>query len=78
MATIPTKPQTNTKTSDKGTSTMTSDYPATGELASHPTGADNAVLLRGVLIYGEGDKQDVLVQDGVIACLLYTSDAADE
>ncbi|MGJ4092726.1 dihydroorotase [Corynebacterium macclintockiae] len=46
---------------------MTSDYPATGELASHPTGADNAVLLRGVLIYGEGDKQDVLVQDGVIA-----------
>lgn len=67
MVTIPTKAQTNTKTSDKGTSTMTSDYPATGELASHPTGADNAVLLRGVLIYGEGDKQDVLVQDGVIA-----------
>ena len=46
---------------------MTSDYPATGELASHPTGADTAVVLRGVLIYGEGDKQDVLVQDGVIA-----------
>lgn len=67
MATIPTKAQTNSKTSDKGTSTMTSDYPATGELASHPTGADNAVLLRGVLIYGEGEKQDVLVQDGVIA-----------
>lgn len=46
---------------------MTSEYPATGELASHPTGADKAVLLRGVLIYGEGDKQDVLIQDGVIS-----------
>ncbi|WP_408925685.1 dihydroorotase [Corynebacterium sp. YSMAA1_1_F7] len=46
---------------------MTSEYPATGELASQPTGADTAVVLRGVLIYGEGDKQDVLVQDGVIA-----------
>lgn len=46
---------------------MTSEYPATGELASHPTGADHAVLLRGVLLYGEGEKQDVLIQDGVIA-----------
>lgn len=46
---------------------MTSEYPATGELASLPTGADHAVLLRGVLLYGEGEKQDVLIQDGVIA-----------
>nr|WP_172457313.1 dihydroorotase [Corynebacterium jeikeium] len=47
--------------------TMTSEYPATGELAAHPTGAEHAVLLRGVLLYGEGEKQDVLIQDGVIA-----------
>ncbi|SQI21265.1 dihydroorotase [Corynebacterium jeikeium] len=46
---------------------MTSEYPATGELAAHPTGAEHAVLLRGVLLYGEGEKQDVLIQDGVIA-----------
>ncbi len=46
---------------------MTSEYPATGELAGHPTGAEHAVLLRGVLLYGEGEKQDVLIQDGVIA-----------
>ena len=46
---------------------MTSEYPATGELAGHPTGAENAVLLRGVLLYGEGEKQDVLIRDGVIA-----------
>ncbi|WP_293819083.1 dihydroorotase [uncultured Corynebacterium sp.] len=47
--------------------TMTSEYPATGELAGHPTGEENAVLLRGVLLYGEGEKQDVLIQDGLIA-----------
>lgn len=46
---------------------MTSEYPATGELAGHPTRAEHAVLLRGVLLYGEGEKQDVLIQDGVIA-----------
>ena len=46
---------------------MTSEYPATGELAAHPTGAEHAVLLRGVLLYGEGEKQDVLIQEGVIA-----------
>lgn len=46
---------------------MASEYPATGELAAHPTGAEHAVLLRGVLLYGEGEKQDVLIQDGVIA-----------
>lgn len=46
---------------------MTSEYPATGELAAHPTGAEHAVLLRGVLLYGEGEKQDVLIQDDVIA-----------
>ncbi|MDN6386393.1 MAG: amidohydrolase family protein, partial [Corynebacterium sp.] len=40
------------------------DYPATGVL--HPA-AEGAVLLRGVLPYGEGDPQDVLVRDGVIA-----------
>ncbi|WP_420099140.1 dihydroorotase [Corynebacterium sp.] len=39
------------------------DYPATGAL--HPA-AEGAVLLRGVLPYGEGDPQDVLVRDGVI------------
>ncbi len=41
-------------------------YPATGRLADHPTGDENAVLLRGVLIYGEGEPQDVLLRDGVI------------
>ncbi|HIW96726.1 MAG TPA: dihydroorotase [Candidatus Corynebacterium gallistercoris] len=44
-----------------------SHYPATGQLAAHPTGADNEVLLKGVLIYGEGDPQDVLIRDGKIA-----------
>jgi dihydroorotase len=39
------------------------DYPATGAL--HPA-ADGEVLLRGVLPYGEGEPQDVLVRDGVI------------
>ncbi|MGN0094708.1 MAG: dihydroorotase [Corynebacterium sp.] len=39
------------------------DYPATGAL--HPA-AEGEVLLRGVLPYGEGDPQDVLVRDGVI------------
>ena len=52
--------QTDKKTFDKGAFTMTSEYPATGELASHPTGADKAVLLRGVLIYGEGDKLSLI------------------
>ncbi|WP_414973530.1 dihydroorotase [Corynebacterium jeikeium] len=59
--------QTDKKTFDEGALTMTSEYPATGELAAHPTGAEHAVLLRGVLLYGEGEKQDVLIQDGVIA-----------
>ncbi|MGJ4137676.1 dihydroorotase [Corynebacterium evansiae] len=59
--------QTDKKTFDEGALTMTSEYPATGELAAHPTGAEHAVLLRGVLLYGEGEKQDVLIQEGVIA-----------
>lgn len=56
-------------TTEKGssvTSSADSNYPATGTLAAHPTGADNEVLLRGVLIYGEGEPQDVLIRDGVI------------
>lgn len=40
------------------------DYPATGTLHAP---ADGEVLLRGVLVYGEGESADVLVRDGVIA-----------
>ena len=40
------------------------DYPATGVLHDVQPGE---VLLRGVLVYGEGDPADVLVRDGVIA-----------
>ena len=43
------------------------NFPPTGPLAAHPAGAENAVLLKGVLIYGEGEPQDVLLSDGVIA-----------
>lgn len=43
------------------------NFPPTGTLAAHPAGAENAVLLKGVLIYGEGEPQDVLLSDGVIA-----------
>lgn len=43
------------------------NFPPTGPLAAHPAGAENAVLLQGVLIYGEGEPQDVLLSDGVIA-----------
>lgn len=42
-------------------------FPATGTLAAHPVGAENEVLLRDVLIYGEGEPQDVLLRDGIIA-----------
>ena len=28
------------------------NFPPTGPLAAHPAGAENAVLLKGVLIYG--------------------------
>ncbi len=42
-------------------------YPATGDLAPVPTGAEAEVLLQGVLIYGEGEPTDVLLRDGVIA-----------
>ena len=44
-------------------------YPATGDLAPAPIGADNEVLLRGVLIYGEGEPTDVLLRDGFIAAI---------
>ncbi|MBC2681623.1 dihydroorotase [Corynebacterium anserum] len=62
---------TNTQASptQKGssvTSTADTNYPASGPLAAHPTGVDNEVLLRDVLIYGEGEPQDVLIRDGVI------------
>jgi dihydroorotase len=40
------------------------DYPATGALHAP---AEGEVLLRGVLVYGEGEPADVLVRDGVIA-----------
>ncbi|AGE36544.1 dihydroorotase [Corynebacterium urealyticum] len=43
------------------------NFPPTGPLTAHPAGAENAVLLKGVLIYGEGEPQDVLLSDGVIA-----------
>lgn len=43
------------------------NFPPTGPLAAYPAGAENAVLLKGVLIYGEGEPQDVLLSDGVIA-----------
>lgn len=43
------------------------NFPPTGSLAAHPAGVENAVLLKGVLIYGEGEPQDVLLSDGVIA-----------
>lgn len=43
------------------------NFPPTGPLAAHPAGAENAVLLKGMLIYGEGEPQDVLLSDGVIA-----------
>lgn len=56
-----------TGTTDMTDTTATSNYPATGDLAPHPTGADNEVLLTGVLIYGEGEPTDVLIRDGVIA-----------
>ena len=57
-------------TNDKSSSVTYSDdcaYPATGDLAPVATGADNEVLLRGVLVYGEGDPTQVLLRDGVIA-----------
>ena len=44
-----------------------SGYPETGVLAPIPTGPSAEVLLHGVHIYGEGDPQDVLIRDGVIA-----------
>ena len=43
------------------------NFPPTGPLAAHSAGAENAVLLKGVLIYGEGEPQDVLLSDGMIA-----------
>lgn len=42
-------------------------YLPTGALAPHPEGKDHEVLLRGVLVYGEGEPTDVLVRDGLIA-----------
>lgn len=39
-------------------------YPATGTLHA---AAEGETLLRGVLVYGEGEPADVLVRDGVIA-----------
>ncbi|PZP02927.1 MAG: dihydroorotase, partial [Corynebacterium urealyticum] len=52
------------------------NFPPTGPLAAHPAGAENAVLLKGVLIYGEGEPQDVLLSDGVIAKI--GADLSDE
>lgn len=42
-------------------------YPATGDLAPAPSGPENELVLRGVLVYGEGEPTDVLVRDGLIA-----------
>ena len=52
------------------------NFPPTGPLAAHPAGAENAVLLKGVLIYGEGEPQDVLLSGGVIAKI--GADLSDE
>lgn len=52
------------------------NFPPTGPLAAHPAGAENAVLLKGVLIYGEGEPQDVLLSDGMIAKI--GADLSDE
>lgn len=57
-------------TKDKSSSATYPDdcaYPPTGDLAPAPTGAANEVLLRGVLIYGEGEPTQVLLRDGLIA-----------
>jgi dihydroorotase len=54
------------------------DYPVTGTLHAP---AEGEVLLRGVLLYGDGDPSDVLVRDGVIAEIgaagTLTADAAE-
>ncbi|MGV0408692.1 dihydroorotase [Corynebacterium resistens] len=42
-------------------------YPATGDLAPAPAGPENELVLRGILVYGEGEPTDVLVRDGLIA-----------
>lgn len=44
-------------------------YPAPGALAAHPTGEETDILLRGVLLYGEGEPTDVLIHDGIIAAI---------
>lgn len=65
-----TYPQNSLSTQAKGqpvTGADESTYPATGVLAAYPTGVTSEVLLRGVLVYGEGDPVDVLVRDGKIA-----------
>ncbi len=54
------------------------DFPETGTLAPVPTGADNEVLLRGVLVYGEGEPTDVLIRDGLIAEIGTGLDTAGE
>lgn len=46
---------------------MSHTYPQTGALAPHLEGPESEVLLRGVLLYGEGEPKDVLLRDGVIA-----------
>jgi dihydroorotase len=54
------------------------DYPVTGTLHAP---AEGEVLLRGVLLYGDGEPSDVLVRDGVIAEIgaagTLTADAAE-
>lgn len=50
--------------SQKSKESTVNDYPATGRLHEAATGE---VLLRGVLVYGEGEPTDVLVRDGIIA-----------
>ena len=42
------------------------DYPQTGLLHDPAPGE---LLLRGVLLYGEGEPADVLVRDGVIVAI---------
>ena len=57
-------------TNDKSPSAAYPDdhaYPATGDLAPAPAGPENELVLRGILVYGEGEPTDVLVRDGLIA-----------
>ena len=65
------RPQTNGDTTRRTTPAVrqesnVNDYPQTGLLHDPAPGE---LLLRGVLLYGEGEPADVLVRDGVIVAI---------